>query len=268
MRFLEFVSSEKIKTEVKKKVGIPVEALALTFVFTTALFCVNSQAETGPSVNSQTQAGAMLASSGWDDQPSWAAPANGNTNSGYNSPSTSRKKISQDNTNLSPFSPGSNNVALDVGQVFLMGDLGNKYSDSIGEQVHYTYGVSDLFGFDSSLGYSSHSDGDFSMVTALTGIRLNLSYYDKIVPYAIGGLGFYKPTYTITGTNGMDTTASTVLFGLHVGAGVDLELTRNLFFGAALTLHDVFGSVQQVNNQTLAMGGSFASFLIHAGVTF
>jgi hypothetical protein len=50
--------------------------------------------------------------------------------------------------------------------------------------------------------------------------------------------------------------------------GVDLELTRSLFFGAALTLHDVFGSDQTVNNTQLAMGGSFASFLIHAGVTF
>jgi hypothetical protein len=246
-----------------KKVGIPVEAFAFSILLTCVFFSVNSRAETGPTL----QGTQSVASSGWDDQPSWA-----NGSNPYQQPTpSSHKKISSSdlqNGNLAPFSPGSNNVALDVGQVFLMGDLGNKYSDSIGEQLHYTYGVSELFGFDSSLGYSSHSDGDFSMVTALTGMRLNLSYYDKIIPYAIGGLGFYKPTYTINGVDNSSTTASSVLFGLHIGAGVDLELTRSLFFGASLTLHDMFGSVQDVNNAQIAMGGSFASFLIHVGATF
>jgi hypothetical protein len=267
MRLLGYVSSHNLNR-------IPVKAFAFASTFTMLLFCVNGRAETGPSfqsLNSQQPASLQLASSSWNDQPSWQSgqpTQSGSAPYQANSPSTSRKRLSQQDENISPFSPGSNNVAIDVGQVFLMGDLGNKYSDSIGEQIHYTYGVSELFGFDSSLGYSSHSDGNFSMVTALTGMRLNLSYYDKIVPYFIGGLGFYKPTYTIPGTGGPSTTASSVLFGLHAGAGVDLELTRSLFFGASLTLHDVFGSDQQVANTQLAMGGSFASFLIHAGVTF
>src|SRR6185312_13000179 len=51
---------------------------------------------------------------------------------------------------ISPFSPGSNNLAIDVGQVFLMGGLGDRYANNLGTQLHYTYGVSDLFGFDSS----------------------------------------------------------------------------------------------------------------------
>jgi hypothetical protein len=267
MRLLEYVSSQKITWYLNRP---PVKAFAFAMTFTTLLFSVNGKAETGPSFQSFNShpASVQLASSSWNDQPSWQSgqPTPSGSAPYQNSP-TSHKKIQQDD-NLSPFSPGSNNVAIDVGQVFLMGDLGNKYSDSIGEQVHYTYGVSELFGFDSSLGYSSHSNGDFSMVTALTGMRLNLSYYDKIVPYFIGGLGFYKPTYTVPGTGGPSTTASSVLFGLHVGAGVDLELTRSLFFGAALTLHDVFGSDQTVSTTQVAMGGSFASFLIHAGVTF
>ncbi len=260
MRLLEYVSSQNLNR-------IPVKAFAFAMTFTTFFFSVNGKAETGPSFNSQPASNVQLASSSWNDQPSWQTGQPTQTGSApYSNSPSSHRKLQQDD-NLSPFSPGSNNVALDVGQVFLMGDLGNKYSDAIGEQIHYTYGVSELFGFDSSLGYSSHSDGNFSMVTALTGFRLNLSYYDKIVPYFIGGLGFYKPTYTIEGS-GSSTTASSVLFGLHAGVGVDLELTRSLFFGAALTLHDVFGSDQTVNNQQLAMGGSFASFLIHAGVTF
>ena len=195
--------------------------------------------------------------SSWSSQPSWASDA----------PPPARRSVSQPQrpSNLQPFSPGSNNLALDVGQVFLMGDLGNNYEDSLGGQLHYTYGVSDIFGFDSSLGYSNHSDGKFSMTTLLTGLRTNLSWFDRVVPYAVFGLGFYKPSYEISDT----TTLSPVLFGIHMGPGVDLQLTQELFFGAALTFHDMFGETQKLAaNSKLDMGGTYTSFLLHAGVTF
>jgi hypothetical protein len=179
---------------------------------------------------------------------------------------------------VSPFSPGSNNLALDLGQVFLMGDLG-QYSDSIGTQLHYTYGVSDLFGFDTSAGYSEHSDGQYSMATLLTGMRLNLSWYDKVVPYAVFGLGFYRPNYrdntassgpTLNGkSSGDPASVSAVLFGVHLGPGVDLELSKNLFFGAALTFHNMFGTSKTLSNGTpLSVGGTYTSFFLHLGVTF
>jgi len=173
-------------------------------------------------------------------------------------------------SDISPYSPGSNNLALDIGQVFLMGNLGNQYSDSIGGQLHYTYGVSQLFGFDGSLGYSSHSNGQFSMATALLGLRTNLSYYDRLIPYTIFGMGFYKPTYSYenAANTGQDT-ISPVLFGVHLGFGVDLEITREVFFGAALTLHDMFGNNETIpGGGNLATGGTFTSFLLHAGYTF
>jgi len=233
-----------------RKIRIPVGAFAVLLLFVS----LNSRATTGPN--------------SWSDQPSWATPPSDQSNN--NTGTTRKKAVNSDYSSgiaPAPFAPGSSNLALDVGQVFLMGDMGNHYADSIGEQVHYTYGVSDLFGFDSSLGYSSHSDGQFSMFSALTGLRINMSYYDKVVPYTIVGLGFYKPSYSIT-TGGNETTSSSVLFGLHAGAGVDLLLTKSLFFGASLTLHDVFGSNQQVSNSTESMGGTYASFMVHAGTTF
>ena len=82
-----------------------------------------------------------------------------------------------------------------------MGDLSAKYSDNIGTQIHYTFGVSDLFGFDSSLGYSEHGDGKYSMTTLLTGLRTNLAWYDKVVPYFVFGLGFYRPSIQTTTTS-------------------------------------------------------------------
>src|SRR6476619_2377286 len=108
--------------------------------------------------------------SSWQAQPAWA-------NSDSSASASNKSVIKERYSGVSPFSPGSNNLALDVGQVFLMGDLSSRYSDAIGSQLHYTYGVSDLFGFDTSLGYSQHSDGKFSMGTLLTGLRTNLAWY-------------------------------------------------------------------------------------------
>lgn len=206
-------------------------------------------------------------SSSWSSQPSWAAPDPNNP------PHRSRDRYAPKD-DVSPFSPGSNNVSIDVGQVFLMGNLSDKYDSAIGTQVHYTYGVSDLFGFDASAGYSEHSNGAFSMMTALMGVRTNLAWYDKVVPYGVFGMGFYKPNYQLgIGPNGSvvpgdSTSLSPLLFGVHLGPGIDLALTRQVFFGASLTFHDIFGNTQMVNNQPFDVGGSFTTFLVRAGVTF
>lgn len=167
-----------------------------------------------------------------------------------------------------PFSAGSHNVSINVGQVFLMGDLGDQFKDSLGFRVHYTYGVSEIFSFDSNFGYSSHSDSRFSMLTLLAGLRVNLAWYDQVIPHAVFGLGFYKPDYQITDQSSI----SPVLFGLHLGPGVDLRLSDRLFFGTSLVIHNIFNSVEQekVGNKTVEMevGGTYTSFLLHAGVTF
>ncbi|MBC7690814.1 MAG: hypothetical protein H7222_03530 [Methylotenera sp.] len=202
------------------------------------------------------------AASTWNDKPTWATDS-GNSAPQHRRPANQvRDNIS--NANITPFSPGSSNFALDLGQVFLMGDLASKYEDSIGAQMHYTYGVSDMFGFDASLGHSSHSEGKYSMTTLLTGLRTNLSWYDKVIPYFIVGLGFYKPSYEITPTSSVGAT----LFGLHAGPGVDLQLTRELFFGAALSFHDVFGATRMTEVGPKDIGGTYTTFLLHAGVTF
>ncbi len=197
--------------------------------------------------------------------PAWSA--------GYENYSQAPRKgfLSREKTNVAPFSPGSNNVSLDVGQIFLMGDLGSNYSDAIGAKLHYTYGVSDLFGFDASASYSDHSDGRMSMSTLVAGLRTNLAWYDKVVPHVVFGMGFYRPSIEIKGiTNPKTTTSlSPLLFGVHLGPGVDLEVTRQLYFGAGLTFHQVFGTTKYTSeNQRIEVGGTFASFLLHAGFTF
>lgn len=220
---------------------------------TASVFC------TAIALFGMTSEGAQAASK-WSARPAWAdgaqrAPANREA---------TRYSTAEGSSVIAPFSPGSSNLSLDVGQVFLMGDLGSDYADNLGSQLHYTYGVSDLFAFNSSLGYSQHSDGEYSMTNLLTGVRMNLAWYDKVVPYADFGLGFYRPSYRLDENNSI----SSVLFGLHLGPGVDLELTRQLFFGASLTFHDMFGQQKKIPAGTKNIGGTYTSFFLRAGVTF
>ena len=223
-------------------------ALAAMAFFTSPSFILPGSSE-----------GLCFAASSWGSRPSWAA----NAHSEEAAPS--RRGNYRETYSVSPFAPGSNNLAIDVGQVFLMGDLAGTYSDAIGSQVHYTYGVSEMFGFDSSLGYSSHSEGRYSMTTLLTGLRMNLAWYDKIVPYLNFGLGFYRPSYELTPT----TTISPIVFGLHAGPGVSVEVTRQLFFGASLSFHDVFGTTKILpDGKRFDVSGTYTSFLLNAGFSF
>ena len=71
----------------------------------------------------------------------------------------------------------------------------------------------------------------FSMMSMTTGspdLRTNLAWYDKVIPYASFGLGFYKPSYSLdsneapivtTGasTPGIASTMLPLLFGVHIG---------------------------------------------------
>ncbi len=117
---------------------------------------------------------------------------------------------------------------------------------------------------------------------------MNLSWYDKIIPYAVFGLGFYLPSYTDTtaaagsGSNpsGPSSTAgganaaslpsvSALLFGVHFGPGIDLALSKNVFFGASLVFHEMFGTTQPLSNGSLlSLGGTYTTFYLHVGGTF
>ena len=169
------------------------------------------------------------------------------------------------NSPSAPMSPGSHNLSLGLGQVFLLGDLGNQSENSLGFDAHYNYGVSDLFAFDSDFGYSSHSNKDLSRWNIAAGLRTNLVYFDQLVPFFNIDLGFYHLSETFLNS----TNASGLLFGLQLGGGLDLFLTNRVFFGTRLTFHDMFSSTKTASNGSqVSVGGSFMTFMIHAGVAF
>ncbi len=162
-----------------------------------------------------------------------------------------------------PLSPGTHNLSVAVGQVFLLGDL-TRFENAIGPEIHYTYGVSDLFSFQSNFGYHSHSSGALSIWNVSAGLRANLSYFDSLVPFAKIGLGFYHPSYSENNAE-----VSGLLFGMQLGTGIDLMISNSVFFGAQATYNTMFDSAKKASDNTMrSLGGAFLSFMVHAGLTF
>lgn len=169
----------------------------------------------------------------------------------------------------SPFSVGSHNFSIDVGQIFLLGNFPN-YSNNMGTQIHYTYGSSQIFAFDANWGFSQHNDGDLSLMHLAAGIRYNLNWYDRIIPYIVFGMGFYQPTYRDYTLNSTSSTyQSSILFGLNGSFGADLQVTNHFFFGSFLTYHSMFTESKTFSDgNSYILGGSYLSFFVHTGLSF
>lgn len=162
-----------------------------------------------------------------------------------------------------PFSPDSHNLGIAVGQTFLMGGP-TQAGDALGFQGQYTYGVSRLLGFDSSLGRSSHRSGEYSITSVRGGARVHLGHYDQMVPYLQAGVGFFKPSLS----NPNETTYTSILFGVYAGGGLDLRISDQFFFGAVGNINQVFGSQRVVANRSVNLGGSSLQFMGRVGYTF
>lgn len=220
--------------------------LALTVLFT-ALIVTSARAES------------------WADDDSWktASPyyygdSGPSVKSEPRYRSTRRAKPKKE---ITPFTPNSNNLSLDIGQNFL---VGSDFQDAIGLQGTYTYGVSSLFAFTSSLGYSSHSEGNYSKMHLIAGPRLNLANFDRVIPYVNAGLGFYRASRALNSVNSISGT----MFGLHFGGGADLQLTKETFFGAAMSYHQLFGTNQQTTIGPIDLASNYLTFMAHVGYTF
>ena len=184
--------------------------------------------------------------------------------SSRDAPEHKRREILLDH-NKGPLAPNTHNLSIGVSQFFLLGNLANTYENAIGPQLNYTYGVSDLFSFQTHFAYHSHSSGAFSAWNLAAGLRANLMYFDQLVPFASIGLGFFNPSYTLANS----ATVSGLLFGMQLGTGIDLMISNRVFFGAKVMYHNMFDSSKKDSNGNLqSLGGAFASFTVHSGITF
>lgn len=167
-------------------------------------------------------------------------------------------------------SPGNeirfHSAGLQFGQVWAAGNLGEGISSTTAPGLFYEYRASDIFALKVDLKRSSH-DEQLSIFSSTAGIRANLVYYDKLVPYAAFGVGLYFVNKEIPGFADQD--SSTTHFGVNLTLGSDLDLNDQVFVGLALTLHQLFGDTATLPNDTEAeVSGRWSSFLLRAGMRF
>lgn len=160
---------------------------------------------------------------------------------------------------LKPFAPDSHNLSVGLGQIFLLSDQQGTLGDSLGVQSEYTYGVSKLLGYQAALSHSNHSNGKYSLTQIRTGTRLNLGTFDQMIPYVNAGIGFNRAS-----SNNLGSSQSAILFGVYGGAGIDLRISPEVFFGTSLNWSPAF----QSSSSSSTLGASSMQFLGKVGYTF
>lgn len=137
-------------------------------------------------------------------------------------------------------------LGIGLGQTFLLGDFGDNGEDKITADLLYAYKASHSFDFYANFHTSTHKlRSTESTITGLAlGIRGRAYQFDAFAPYAIAGLGFYQPSLKRYVNSVLTETEDKIIFGVHLGAGADLQLSRRMSVGVVAHYHNPF-DVQQ-----------------------
>ena len=158
-------------------------------------------------------------------------------------------------------------MGIGIGQTFLRSDLADNGNDKITPDLYYTYSASYSFDFVANAHYSSHSY--LNREATIKGLALAIKgkgfQFDAFSPFVLGGFGFYLPSVKRI-YNGIPTdTRSQLVFGVNVGAGVELRLNNEVTVGVIAHYHDPFDVRQDVGP---VLEGSYMKLLIIASYTF
>lgn len=181
------------------------------------------------------------------------------------------KKVNNDiPTSDEPRIPGSihkHSVGLGLGQTFLRSDFHDQGTDKITPDLYYNYSASYSFDFLANLHWSKHSylNQDVTIKGLALAIKAKVWQFDAFSPFFLGGFGFYMPqAHRIQ--NGVRTeTREQLMFGMNLGAGVELRLNNEFSVGVIAHYHDPF-DVRQDNAPDLE--GSYMKLLVMGMYTF
>ncbi|MDO9182581.1 MAG: hypothetical protein Q7U04_09240 [Bacteriovorax sp.] len=183
---------------------------------------------------------------------------------------SAQKASNNDQSDSSERIPGAihkHSIGLGVGQTFLRSDLASHGNDKITPDLYYTYSASYSFDFVANAHYSQHSY--LNRESTIRGLALAIKgkgfQLDAFSPFILGGLGFYLPSVTDTQNGIAVETRKQLVFGVNVGAGVELRLNSNTLIGVIAHYHDPF-DVRQDSGAKLE--GSYMKLLILASYTF
>lgn len=160
---------------------------------------------------------------------------------------------------------GRHSAGIGFGQVILMGEFADHYTNDLGFDLLYGYKASDEFELMVNYGYLKHVSNDklntLTTQSLVPSLRMNLSEYDQFMVFIFGGLGFYQVSETIGPRAG-----SALTFGFNAGPGVDLKLNDNFKFGFLASLHNVFSKndpdAKNPSGQGMTIGGAYSKLFL------
>jgi len=172
-----------------------------------------------------------------------------------------------ESSDLIPGQIHKHSIGIAVGQTFLRSDLGDNGNDKITPELYYNYSASYSFDFLANLHYSTHEF--LNRKSRASGLALAIKgkgfQYDAFSPYVLGGLGFYLPSARRLINNVPTDTRSQLVFGVNIGAGVELRLNNEFTVGVIAHYHDPFDLRQDIGGPLEA---SYMKLLILASYTF
>jgi opacity protein-like surface antigen len=153
-----------------------------------------------------------------------------------------------------------------VGQVWPAGEIGRDVDGTVAPGLFYEYEASDVFSVYAQGIFANHNDGALKTTSANAGIKAHLVYYDKLAPYVLVGAGLYFVNKAMTAPS---ETASKTVFGFHVGAGAELDISDRFFAGLEFDVHSLFaGTAVTASTKRVEISGRWTGFFLRGGVRF
>jgi opacity protein-like surface antigen len=158
-------------------------------------------------------------------------------------------------------------LGIGLGQTFLRSDFHDNGTDKITPDLYYNYSASYSFDFLANLHWSEHSY--LNRKVDIKGLALAIKgkgwQFDAFSPFVLGGFGFYLPSATRMQNGVLTKTREQLVFGMNLGAGVELRLNDQFTVGVIAHYHDPF-DVRQDNAPDLE--GSYMKLLVVGMYTF
>lgn len=158
-------------------------------------------------------------------------------------------------------------IGIGLGQTFLRSDFHDHGTDKITPDIYYNYSASYSFDFMANMHWSKHKymNRDVTIKGLALSIKGKGFQFDAFSPFALGGFGFYLPEATRILNGTRTKTREQLVFGMNLGAGVELRLNSQATIGVIAHYHDPFDVRQEVGSD---LEGSYMKLLILALYTF
>ncbi|MDH4466505.1 MAG: outer membrane beta-barrel protein [Bacteriovoracaceae bacterium] len=187
----------------------------------------------------------------------------GNESSGEEVGKVFKKNNSSSNSSSSSGLSSNHGIGIGIGQTFLLGDYSHHGSDDLTADLFYRYKASHSFDLLTNFHTSTQKDNEdlekMELMALTTGIKAKYFDFDNFSPFLLGGLGFYRPKATRIINGALTESENKIVLGVHLGAGMELNLNKKFSFGLQGIYHYPFRSKQ---NSQPSLAGSYFKLMM------